>query len=76
MTQHILTVSNYLTNPLKEVLQLLKELRESLAYARHVNETIKELSRLTDKELSDIGISRGDIYSVANGDATLKRGQR
>lgn len=29
--------------------------------------TIKELSALTDKELNDIGISRGMIHSVAHG---------
>jgi len=28
---------------------------------RHHRETIKQLNRLTDKELKDIGISRGDI---------------
>lgn len=32
---------------------------------RNVKITIKELSRLTDAELKDIGLSRGDIYSVA-----------
>jgi|TARA_R100000081_G_scaffold90190_1_gene64757 hypothetical protein len=38
-----------------------------------VNATIKELSALSDKELNDIGIGRGDIRSVARGDRTLKR---
>jgi len=28
---------------------------------RHHRETIKQLNKLTDKELKDIGISRGDI---------------
>lgn len=32
-----------------------------------VRETIKELNELTDKELHDIGISRGMIRSVAEG---------
>lgn len=27
--------------------------------------TVNELSRLSDKELRDIGITRGDIYSIA-----------
>jgi uncharacterized protein YjiS (DUF1127 family) len=33
---------------------------------REIKETIKELSRLSDAELRDIGITRGDIYSVAH----------
>ena len=30
-------------------------------------ETIKELNRLSDRELNDMGLSRGNIYSVAYG---------
>ena len=73
MTQHILTISNYLQNPIKEAIRLLKDLHNSWAEARFVNQTVKELSALTDKELKDIGLSRGDIYSVARGDITHKR---
>jgi len=29
------------------------------------NESVRELSRLGDRELSDIGISRSDIHTVA-----------
>ena len=32
---------------------------------RNMNQTIKELHRLTDSELKDIGINRGDIDNVA-----------
>ncbi len=28
-------------------------------------ETVRQLSGLTDRELSDLGISRGDIHAVA-----------
>ena len=38
----------------------------SYQQARKVNETIRELSRLSNSELSDIGLTRGDIYSVAH----------
>lgn len=34
--------------------------------SRQIKETIKELNRLSDAELRDIGITRGDIYSVAH----------
>lgn len=30
-------------------------------------QTIRELSRLSTRELNDLGISRCDIYRVANG---------
>lgn len=38
------------------------------AYKRRVavRATIKELNALSDRELFDIGLSRGEIYSVAN----------
>jgi uncharacterized protein YjiS (DUF1127 family) len=41
--------------------------------AKAIRQTENELRKLTDKELNDIGIARGDIYSVARQDADLKR---
>ena len=43
-----------------------KKLEAKLTHQSNVRATIKELSKLTDKELKDIGLSRGDIYSVAH----------
>ena len=43
-----------------------KRLVEKLERQSKVRSTIKELSALTDHELRDIGISRGDIYSIAH----------
>lgn len=39
------------------------------AYNRFIRErqTIRELSRLNDRELNDLGISRCDIYAIAKG---------
>jgi len=48
-------VSNYLT-----------KLHASYRMARDVAKTIQELNKLSNAELSDIGISRGDIYTIAN----------
>jgi uncharacterized protein YjiS (DUF1127 family) len=44
-------------------------------YHQHkaIQQTMNELRKLNDRELNDIGISRGDIYSVASGDASFKR---
>ena len=43
----------------------LKKLTVKVQAARAEKDTIKELSRLTDYELSDIGINRGDIHILA-----------
>ena len=37
-----------------------------MEHASRVRSTIKELSQLSDAELRDIGISRGDIYAIAH----------
>lgn len=63
-------------NPLRAFRTLFKyivSLHESYKYAREVAKTIQELNALTTKELNDIGISRGDIYSIAHGSADMKR---
>jgi uncharacterized protein YjiS (DUF1127 family) len=42
---------------------VLSKIRNYLQY----RETVSELSRLTDRELDDLGISRFDIESIARG---------
>ncbi len=41
-------------------------LHASYRKAKDVTKTIQELNRLSNAELSDIGISRGDIYTIAH----------
>ena len=43
----------------------LKTISEKLNARRRYREALTELSKLSDHELSDIGISRGDIEYVA-----------
>jgi uncharacterized protein YjiS (DUF1127 family) len=50
-----------------------KKLINDYQTAKAVKETENELRRLTDKELNDIGIARGDIYSIARQDADMKK---
>ena len=50
-----------MTNLVKNFLQ---KLRSKQAYRN----TYNQLSRLTDRELADIGITRGDITRVSRGD--------
>jgi uncharacterized protein YjiS (DUF1127 family) len=50
---------------LKERSMLFSTLMEAYRDWRRYNAGLSELSRLSDRELADIGISRADIYRVA-----------
>jgi len=50
-----------------------KKLINNYQMAKAIRETENELRKLTDAELNDIGISRGDIYSIARQDADMKQ---
>jgi hypothetical protein len=41
--------------------------------AKAIRQTEHELRKLTDAELNDIGIARGDIYSIARQDMDMKQ---
>ena len=47
----------------------LKSLREKLKAWNRYRENVRELSRLSDRELADLGISRADIDFVARNSA-------
>ena len=59
-----------MTLPLKRFVQKILVNRRKQA---KINDTIKQLRALSDHELNDIGLGRGDIYSVAHGDPTSVR---
>ena len=59
---------------LSGVANWIKKINAKLAHRKAVRQAVKDLSALTDYELNDIGISRGDIRAVANGDRSFKRG--
>ncbi len=44
----------------------LRTLRVKMQARKAARNTVKELSRLTDYELNDIGMSRGEIRHIAN----------
>jgi len=50
-----------------------KKLINNYQMAKAIRQTEHELRKLTDAELNDIGISRGDIYSIARQDADMKQ---
>ena len=49
-----------------KVVTLFERIGAALKKRREQRETFKQLHRLTDYELNDIGIARGDIRSIAN----------
>ncbi len=73
MTQLVLEVSNFLTKPIEGLLDFLKMWNAAISRNKEYQQTSKELSALTDAELNDIGISRGDIRSIARGDKDMTR---
>jgi uncharacterized protein YjiS (DUF1127 family) len=42
----------------------LKSISEKLSAWRRYRDAVRELSQLTDRELSDIGIRRGEIETI------------
>ena len=63
--------------PSSESISIVWEnLNKSLQKKKKQRQTIKELNQLTDKDLADIGLCRGDINAVAKGsvDHLIKRG--
>ena len=69
MTQLILTQANYLLNPISVLIQTIlrtfSKLVDMAEAGSAIRQTERELSRLSDYELADIGLSRGDIYHIA-----------
>ena len=47
-------------------MNFLKTIRAHLQYRAAVKATINELSKLSNAELNDIGISRGEIWHIAH----------
>lgn len=69
MTQLILTQANYLLNPISVLIQTIlrtfSKLADMAEAGSAIRQTERELSRLSDYELADIGLSRGDIYHIS-----------
>lgn len=69
MTQLILVQANYLLSPISDLIQTIlrffSKLRAIAETKSAIRETERELRKLSDYELADIGLSRGDIYHIA-----------
>lgn len=64
MTQYILEATNWLN--FSTILDYFRDLKRTINTNKNIRHTIKELSKLSDRELNDIGLCRGDIWSVAH----------
>ena len=73
MTQHIIAISNYLQSPIEGLLNWFRDWNAGYQRNKLAKQTIKELQHLSDRELNDIGIGRGDIYALAYGDKDHRR---
>lgn len=63
---HLTQSLSFITDYTYRLTSWFEEFVAEYKKARDTANTINELNRLTDKELKDIGLSRGDIYDVAH----------
>ena len=74
MAHYVLEASNWIQDAIEGYKDLRRSMRLRAERRASYNRTVKELSKLNDFELNDIGICRGDIRNIARGDRTIKRG--
>ena len=74
MAHYVLTASSWLQDAIEGFSDLRRSMKQRAERRASYKQTYKELSKLNDYELNDIGICRGDIHSIASGDRTIKRG--
>ena len=67
MTQAIITVGNIFSEAFIGFMDVLHDMRIKRQKRALVRKTKRELNALDDFALKDLGISRGDITSIANG---------
>lgn len=72
MTQAILTVHSHLTGAIEGLLDFFRSVNEKRIQHKAIRETEKALQSLTTAELDDIGITRGDIYTIARSKDTIE----
>lgn len=71
MSQAILTAHSFLTQGVEGFMDFIKSVKEKRIQYKAIRATEKELSRLSNAELNDIGITRGDIYAIARTSETI-----
>ena len=72
MAQAILTAHSFLTQGVEGFMDFMKSVNEKRIQHKAIRETEKELGKLSNAELDDIGITRGDIYTIARSKDTIE----
>jgi uncharacterized protein YjiS (DUF1127 family) len=65
VTQMVLTAASFTTQAFEGLLDLIRHFMTMRRERKAIKETEKALMKLSNKDLDDIGISRGDIWSIA-----------
>ena len=74
MAHYVIETSSWIQDAIEGYKDLRRSMKQRAERRASYNRTYKELSQLTNFELNDIGICRGDIRNIARGDRTIKRG--
>jgi len=69
---YILLQANFVQAAISGLVSLAKNYSEHRKSTKQTNKTYEILIRMSDKDLRDIGICRGDIPAVAAGDTTRR----
>ena len=72
MTQAILTAHSYSTRAIESIIETFRTFKQHRSERKVIKATEKELGRLSDYDLADIGLTRGDIYTVARRKSTIE----
>lgn len=65
--QHILTAHSFSIRAIETIIETFRSLRAHHKHKSLVRQTINELNKLSNADLQDIGLCRGDIYGMAHG---------
>ena len=74
MAHYVIEASSWIQDAIEGFNDLRRSMKLRAERKASYKQTYKELSKLTDFELNDIGICRGDIRNIARGDKTIIRG--
>ena len=72
MTQAVLVAHSYLTKTAELLIEFFKSLKQAHELNKLQRQTYNELMALSDKDLNDIGIHRGDIRYITYQNQNLK----
>ena len=66
-------VANLNAFGLESIARFFVRLNEARIRRKEIRQTMNALNALTDRELNDMGIARGDIWAVAHDDPSFRR---